>query len=227
MTGFIIGIVVIGGLWYWLSQLSRKAEGECIALLGLSAVSRGAQTRGQSAEGLDYVERVIADGSLHGVAAQLSSRNIRSDRVARAKRDRGAFTVLSMQLSRPPPAPLRLQPAGVARAAEWFLGRPPDPVLTGDAEFDLAWHLYATHPEAAILAVDASLRVELMRLHRLILPAGPSGVSNKLASGLLLGSFELTETVARYYVVGTPSTQTGERLKLAEPILARLALAAR
>lgn len=223
MTGFVIGIAVLGGLFYWLYQRSRKSEAECIALLGFSAVSHGAQTRVHSAEGFDIFERLIAGGTLHGLAAHLSVRNVRSGGIARTKRDRGALTVLSLQLTRPPPEPLRLQPAGLMRVAEWFAGGAPEVVPTGDAEFDQAWHLYATRGEAAVVAVGAGLRAELMRLYRAALPNGPDGPGSTLAAGSLLGSFELTETVARYYVVGTPTNQTGGRLQLAAPILARLA----
>lgn len=117
MPGFLIGIVVIGALVYWLHQKSRRAEAECFRLLGLAAVSNGPRTSGQSAEGFDYFEQVVAEGTLHGVAAQLSVRNVRSGGLARARRDRGSLTVLSLTLSRPPSAPLRLQPAGIMRAA--------------------------------------------------------------------------------------------------------------
>jgi hypothetical protein len=223
MAGFIVGIVVLFGLFYWIYQQSRKTNAECIALLGFSAIDNGVEKRGQSAEGFDVFERTIAEGKLHGLPAQLAVRNIRSGGIAHAKRDRSALTVLSLQLLRPPAATLRLQPAGVMRAVEWFAGGAPDIVLTADKDFDQAWHLYSARGAVAIITVDASLRAELVRLYAATLPNGPSGVSNKLAAGLLLGSFELTETVARYYVVGTPSTQVGERLKLATPILARLA----
>ena len=223
MLPFFFGLVALAVALFFLIKLKHKDVAEAAAVLGLTPVAKGAQSRGRTAEGWEFHETVFADGTVEGVPAQLLARMIRGVVMPKASRNVAQFTVLALGGAAPRRTSLRLQPAGVMRELEAFTKGAPPAIATGDAAFDEAYRLYVEEPAAAMLAVTPDLRQALLALHASAGAGKPGTTVNYLASSSLLGTFDITPDRATFYVYGSPTRSTAERVKAAAPILVRLA----
>ncbi|MCC7106843.1 MAG: hypothetical protein IT307_17050 [Chloroflexi bacterium] len=218
----LIGLVLFAAALYGLFRLKQKDIAESAAVLEL-AVSKGAQSKGRMSEGWEFHEGVVAQGTLEGVPAVLSSRMIKGIVAPKANRSVTQFTVLSLQAKAPASLSLRLQPAGVTRLAEQLTQGAPVVVPTGDAAFDEAYKLYSDNPAAAIAAIGPDVRAAMLGLYAASGVGRPGTPANYLASASLLGTFEIAPDRSVYYVFGSPTKKVAEHIKAAAPILARLA----
>jgi len=205
---FVIAFTVFAVALYALSRLKQKDLNEAAAAVGLTRVAHSPGSKGTTAEGRACRDTEVARGSIAGLTATLVNRSI--PRALAPKRDRVAtqFTILSVHLPSPPPAPLRLQPVGWSRGLEAITQSPPPVVPTGDAAFDAAWHLYCDAPTEALLVLTPDVRASLVAWRDACVPEGPAWTEHA-SSTLLLGSFEITPDRASYVLFGSPTGKTG------------------
>jgi len=220
---FFVGLLAFALALYYLYRLRQTDDADAAAALGLALVARGEKHRGATPEGINYYERVIAEGRLHGAAAQLASRVTRSILFPKAQRSVTSFTVLYLRPARRLPVTMRLQPAGVLEQIEHLAHEPPPTVRTGDEAFDASYRIYTGDANAARAALPEDLRAALIALRAAAGVGAPGTISGSLGSAILLGSFDIDLERAAYYVYGSPTTKTAEHIKSAAPLLARLA----
>jgi len=219
---FFIALALFAAALYALWRLKQKDLNEVAAALGLSRVAHAPGIKGTTAEGRPCSDSEVARGSLAGLTATLVNRSI--PRILAPKRDRVAtqFTILSLHLPSPPPAPLRLQPVGWSRGLEAITQSPPPVVPTGDTAFDAVWHLYTDVPTAALLLLAPDVRAALVAWRNACVPEGPAWTAHA-SSALVLGSFEITPDRASYVLFGSPTRKTGAHVAGTVGLLTTLA----
>ena len=229
MIGFIVGMVVLGGVLAWLYVSKKGDVAACGEALGLGPVAETIGRRGTSAEGFAFHELLRLRGTLGGLDAEVWERKVRRPIDVRYRRQRGSYcSALSLAPVRAGVRPFRLQPVGVMGALEAVMSDDPARVVrTGDAGFDAAYHLYADDAGAALLVLGAELRRDLLAFRAATAGELPANAAGYLASALLAGSFEIGPERAWYRVFGTPSRKIGAHLEQAAPLLARLAAGGR
>lgn len=223
MFGTVLAFLVLGAAVWLLFKLKQKDVAGCTAMLGLTRAAQRRVTRGRTPEGWDFTDILLATGTIEGLPAELRERGIRGPWLPKTRRSETQFTLLALTPARAPRAALRLQPAGVLRTTEQLVSGAPAIVLTGDAAFDAAYHLYSNDPPAALLAVSADLRGDLMQIYTSSQVGKTKTLANAMTAGLLLGTFDIGSEHAIYYVYGTPTTTVATQLKAIAPILSRLA----
>jgi hypothetical protein len=225
MIGFIVGMVMLGGVLAWLYVSKKGDVAGCGEVLGLRPVAETIERRGTSAEGFAFQELLRLRGTISGLDAEVWERKVRRPIDVRYRRQRGSyFSALSLAPVRAAVRPFRLQPVGVMGALEAVMSDAPAPVVsTGDADFDAAYRLYTDDAAAALVVLGAELRRDLLAFRQATAGDLPANAGGYLASALLAGSFEIGPERAWYRVFGTPSRKVGAHLKQAAPLLARLA----
>lgn len=222
----IIVLVFFGAALWWLFRLRQRDIAQCQAVLGLLPAQRAKPESGTTPEGFASFEHVLLQGTLLERPATLSLRRVRSPRVARRDRRGSDFTVLTITLERPAQVALRLQPTGLLGAVEgWLRGAPTDRVSVDDS-FDPAYTVYSDDPTAALAVLTPAMRERLLAFHAQMMGTPSTSVAGKMASGLILGTFQIDGTIARYLLLGSPMKTTAEHVKAAAPILLELATAA-
>lgn len=217
-----IGLLLFVAALVWLYQAKARDRARCASILGLTVIPRGEQRRGTTSEGCDFHESVVMAGTIESARVEVAERIVRFPIGARAKRNRGSyFTVLSF-LDAAPVASFRLQPVGLLGTLEEFLHDPPPTVLTGDAEFDAAFRLYAVDATAVLLVINSERRRALLALRATVAGFRPSSPAGKLASGLLVGTLECAGGRLSYAVFGTPNAVIGQHLAQAARVLGAL-----
>jgi hypothetical protein len=121
---------------------------------------------------------------------------------------------------------LRLQPAGMLGALESWVQGPPTDRVSIDPAFDEAYAVHASSADEARAILSPSVRSQVLDFRRRIAGDLPPSVAGQLTSGLLLGTFHLEGTTARYALFGSPTRAVAEHLKSAGPVLLALAAAA-
>lgn len=223
MIPVLIGLAALAFALYWLSRLKQKDVGETAAVLGLSVIASGAESRGTTAEGFDFHQRVLARGVVAGVPAELATRTVRTKAFRRARRTPTQLTVLTLRPTQPVVVALRLQPSGLMRDLESMFHDAPAARPTGDGPFDAAYHLYSGESQKALTVLSPELRQALLGFRATSAVSQPGSTTDYVTSANLLGTFEVSGDSASYYVYGSPTKKLAEHLKQAAPLLAALA----
>jgi len=222
----IIVLVFVGAVLWWLFRVRQRDMAQCQAVLGLAPAQKSPPKPGTTPEGFAAFDHRLLEGTLLGRPASFSLRRVRSPKVARRDRRGSDFTVLSFTLQPPASVSLRIQPTGLIGAVEtWVRGTPGDRVSV-DATFDDAFTIYSDTPAAALAVLTPALRERLLEFHARILGTPTASTSTKLASGLVIGTFHIDGSTARYLVPGSPTKSTAEQVMAAAPVLLEVATAA-
>lgn len=222
--GFVIGLLIFGAALWLLFQLKARDLANCRAVLDLAAAD-GRSSRGTTPEGFAFYQRAALQGTLLGQPATLWSRTVRHPKYGTHGRRSSQFTVLEFALPRPVRAPLRLQPTGVLGVLEALLQVPRDEVTPIDPAFDAAYVVHAPRDSGVLLMLGPAIRERLLAFRSEMAGNLPSSPAGKLASGLVLGTFDLRDSTASYALFGSPTKATAEHIKAAAPLLLELAAA--
>lgn len=218
----LVALLAVVGIILWLYWSNRAAVAACVQALGLGP-GDSVVTSGTTPEGLSYRQQLIAQGTIGSQRATLHARTTRRAKGAPSSRGTSEFTVLTLS---PVPAgtpPFRLQPAGMMRVVEVIQQGMTDITPTGDAAFDAAWHLYIGESGAVPAVLTPDLRRDVTAFSQSMLGTNPGSVAGKMASALLLGSFNVTPESVSYALLGSPSAKVADHLKQVLPLLARVA----
>lgn len=218
----VVGLALFVLALYGLRRLKQKDVTEAAGVLGLTIVSAAPTAKGTTAEGWPCHDTVLATGQLSGMRAELIARSIPNLLTPRKERVASQFTLLSLFPSTPLAVALRLQPTGLSRAIEQLTHNAPTPLLTGDAAFDDAFHVYASDPDSALRLLTPELRSQLVAFASASVPAGWKP-AQQLAAGLMLGTFQVTAERITYSAFGSPTRKLAEHIAGVAPVLAALA----
>ncbi|MBP6715842.1 MAG: hypothetical protein KAY59_08310 [Acidobacteria bacterium] len=218
----VVGIALFVLALYGLRRLKQKDVADAAGVLGLTIVAAAPTHKGTTAEGWPCHDTVVATGQLGGMRAELIARSIPNLLTPRKERVASQFTLLRLSPSTPPAASLRLQPTGLSRAIEQLTHNAPTPLLTGDAAFDDAFHVYASDPDPALRLLTPELRSPLVAFAAASVPAGWKP-AQQLAAGLVLGSFDITTERITYSAFGSPTRKVAEHIAGVGPLLVALA----
>lgn len=226
---FVLGMVAIGAVLWWLARLKRRDIADCRAVLAFDPAPPSSSLHGTTPEGFACVEHTLLRGVMFGRPATLSDRTVRFPKGAKYRRGGSQFTVLAVALAAPAHVSLRLQPAGILGGLEAALRAPADSpdVVAIDPAFDAAYTVYADTPADARTVLTPDMREKFLAFRTRVAGPLPANVAGRLASGLVLGTFHVDGSTARYVVFGSPTKQTAEHVKAAAPLLLELADAAR
>lgn len=225
--GVILGLIIFAGALWLLFQVGKRDLAQCLAVLDMAPPPHSTTEQGTTPEGFPFAERVVAQGALFGRPATLARRVLRSP-FAR-KRYRGSiFTVLSLTLERPARATFRLQPAGILSDVETLVRGAVADRVPIDPAFDQAYVVYSNAPDEARAVLTPSVREQILafRTHAAghLADALASGTTAaKMSSGLVLGTFHVEGSAARYVAFGSPAKATAEHVKAAAPVLLTVA----
>lgn len=223
MVGFLTGLAVLSGVAYWLYRAKQADVAACVEALGFSTAGERITRRGQTAEGPAFWEQRMASGALAGCEAEVWERQIRRAVDAKYRKSRGSMqTLLVLRPPRPPAHAFRLQPVGIMGWIERASAGGSAPVPTGDAALDEAFHLYTNRGPEALAVLNAHLRRDLLDFRRAMAGGEAKTPPARLAASLRMGSFEIGPDRVAFGVFGTLSRKTGEHLRLAAPLLAKM-----
>ncbi len=218
----LVALLAVVALIIWLNRSNRAAVAACAQGLGLGP-GDSVVTTGTTPEGLSYRQQVIAQGAIGAQRATLHVRTTRRSKNTPSSRGTSEFTVLTLSPGSADRSAFRLQPAGMMRVVEVIQRGVTAFTPTGDAEFDAAWHLYVGDSESSPAVLTPELRRDLTAFSRSMLGTSPDSVAGKMASALLLGSFNVTSESVSYALLGSPSAKVADHLRQAVPLLARVA----
>lgn len=219
---FAIGLIAFGIAWWLLVGLKRKDVADCRAVLGLEPVAR-VTARGTSPEGLTYSQTSILGGTLAGRPATLFERSAGHPAIPTRRRRGAQFTVLELTLPRPAAVSIRLQPTGMLGSIEALVQGEVPRATPIDPAFDAAYTVYADDAASAVILLTPALRERVLAFRARVSSDLPTSAPGRLASGLVLGTFDIDGAVARYVLFGSPTRSTAEQVKAAAPILVDLA----
>lgn len=223
---FLVGLVAIGAAWWWLWHLKQRDLAECRAVLGLEPVASGETTRGTTPEGFAFSQTALLRGVLLGRPATLWARTVRHPAGAKYRRRGSQFTVLELGLDAPVRCPLRVQPAGLLTGLEAVMHGPAADRVPIDEAFDASYVVYAPRAAEARLLFTAERCQQLLAFRASVGGTPAATMPGRLASGLLLGTFEIDGAAARYVLFGSPMKATAQHVNIAAPVLLDLAAAA-
>lgn len=222
---FVAGLVVLGVVFWFLMRLKQQDLAHCREVLGLAAAP-SATSRGTTPEGFSYSQTTLLQGTMNGCPAVLSARTV-GVRTGPPGRRRGSqFTVLDLTLPRPVRTALRLQPAGMLGGLEDAMRGPASDRVPIDAPFDVAYVVYSNQAADARAVLTPATREALLAFHARFVGDHSAPATARLASALVLGTFQLQGTAASYVLFGSPTKAVAEHLKAAVPLLLELAAAA-
>lgn len=224
MTAVLI-LALMGGVLWFLFQLKKRDIADCATVLAL-APAAAQTTKGTTPEGFAYTQRLLLNGVLLGHPAALYERTVRHPTWARHKRRSSQFTVLEFSITPPVSASIRLQPEGTLGWVEQLVRGRADDRVTIEPTFDTAFATYAADPALARSILTPLLRERLLAF-RAATADLPSSIAGRMASGLVLGTFHIDGSTARYALFGSPIKSTAEQVKAAAPVLLELAEATR
>lgn len=221
MTALLV-LALFAGLLLWLVRKTARDIDDSARVLGLQKAATRVQTRGSSADGFAYHETLTLEGTIDGRRAELAVRTVKARPTG--SRTRGSrFTVLTLHHGRADAPRLRLQPAGMLETLEALQkGTATDVVPTGDAAFDAVYTLHAPDPSRALGVLTPELRRDLLAFRTAAAGPLPATTTGGMAAALLLGSFEVDETVSRYTLFGSPTLKLAEHIRRAVPLMTRL-----
>ena len=223
---FVLALALFGVVLWFLYRQKQDDLARCREILGLDPAPSG-RTSGTTAEGFAYAQSVVAAGQVHGRPATLFERTVRSPHAPKTTRHRGGqFTVFEVGLPSSVRVPLRLQPAGVLGALERFSRGAADDRVPIAPDFDAAYVTYSSDPDGARAVLTPALREQVLAFRTAV--AGPlsASIAGKMASGLVLGTFQVDGTTASYAIAGSPTKAIAEHVSTAVPVLLGIAAAA-
>ncbi|MGE0448197.1 MAG: hypothetical protein AB7Q29_01295 [Vicinamibacterales bacterium] len=223
---FILGLLAFGAALWFLVRLKRQDTQRCREILALEPAP--SQTmRGTTPEGFSFSQTAILQGVMLGHAATLWARTVRHPLAAKRRRTGSQFTVLELALTRPARFALRIQPAGLLETLEWASRGPADDRVPIESAFDEAYVVYTSSPADAKAVLTPAVRASLLEFRSRVGGNLPSTTAGRLSSALVLGTFDIEGSNARYALFGSPTAATAEQVKAAAPVLTQLAAAAR
>ena len=219
---FVVGLLVVGLALWFLWRTKQQDLVQCGLVLGLQPVPQET-TRGTTPEGFTYTQTRLMNGSIDGHPARLSVRTVGVRKGSVGRRRGSQFTVLDLTRAIPAGVALRLQPAGMLGGLEEAMRGPVADRVPIDSVFDEAYVVFSAAPSNARSVLTPDLRAALLAFRARFLGENRSSAGARLASALVLGTFQLDGANASYVLFGSPTKAVAEHLKLAAPLLIELA----
>ena len=223
LLAVLAAVAAMAAVLWWLARANARDRAALARRLGLREVAGGAAERMRAPFRGRATQRVILEGRLHGVPAQVWLRTVRRADGHRAPA-RSQFTVLSVEVpgstQRFRLSPARTGAVAAAIGADW----PERP--TGDAAFDRAFRLSSPAPEAAA-CFPPEVRARWLALREALgAPLGPAAdadAAGRFATDLLTGTLVLDHGRLEYAAMGSVTPGLIEHLARAAPEVAALA----